>query len=126
MTMSIVHYLEFDTTYSYCDRCLRTLADGDEQHRCEPEPEPPAEPAPSPWVDYHCVRRWHERVDRDAERVDIIAAVGRIVTAGRRVSWSLKPGCVAYAHPDYPGTVIVVRLSSNAAITCLTAVGMDA
>jgi hypothetical protein len=103
---------------TYCDQHFQVV---DDQGRCPvcdaPAPEPPA---PSPWIDFHCVQRWQQRVEPAAGQVDAIASVRRIVISGRRVSWpTAVNGCAYYAHPDWPRVCVVVKLETNAAITVL-------
>src|ERR1700693_6289495 len=109
-----VYHPESNTVY--CDAHFQVV---DEQGHC-PHCDAPAAlepPAPSPWVDYHCVQRWWQRVEPAATQADAIASVRLIVMAGRRVSWpTAVDGCAYYAHPDWPRVCVVVRLETNAAV----------
>lgn len=117
MTM-IVHHRESNTVF--CDAHFQVV---DAQGRCPAceAPVAPEPPTPSPWVDFHCVQRWQQRVEPAAEQVDAIASVRRVVMEGRRLTGPpRKPGCAYYVHPGWPGAVVVLKESTNAAITVLT------
>ncbi len=101
---------------AYCDVHYRVL---DEQGRCS---SCQAEPAPSPWVDHHCILRFRERAAPVTPGY-AIACVRRIVMEGRELTeteWGDRlPGCLYYMHPEWPSAVVVVRADTNAAITTL-------
>jgi hypothetical protein len=115
-TMNVFHE---PSAITYCDQHFHVV---DELGHC-PACEAPATdpPTPSPWVDFHAVKRWWQRVNPAVEQADAIASVRRIVMEGRRVSWpAAVAGCSYFSHGDWPGVVVVVRAETNCALTILT------
>jgi hypothetical protein len=114
-TMNVFHE---PSAITYCDQHFHVVDELGRCPVCDAEPEPPT---PSPWVDFHAVKRWWQRVNPAVEQADAIANVRKIVMEGHRVSWpAAVAGCSYFSHGVWPGVVVVVRAETNCALTILT------
>jgi hypothetical protein len=114
--MQVMNVFHEPSNTTYCDRHYQVLDDQGRCAGCE------SQTRQRLFVDGHCVSRWIERV-RPQPRPDIECAVRRIVRLGHHVVEleASAPAFGYFTHDYWPGVIVVVRLSTNAAVTTLTA-----
>jgi hypothetical protein len=109
-----MHVFHEPSGITYCDQHWYVVSAEGCCPRCD------TELTPSPWVDFHCLVRWIQRVEPDATRWTAIKSVRRIVMQGQRRAFArAAPGCAYYSHPQWPHIVVVVKAETNAAVTVL-------